>query len=72
MGCTPLVNPKSGHQDRDNTDKIVLKLNNQNIIDWFKQKVKEIRQFARPHIRPLKKLEINQSKGVKRKVMASY
>jgi hypothetical protein len=51
---------------RDNPDKLLLKLNGQNILDWFKQKYQELKQTIKPHIKPPAKPEINQSKGITR------
>lgn len=48
------------------SDRLKLTINGKNIFDWFKQKSQEVKQFARPHIKPPKKTEINQNKGVKR------
>jgi hypothetical protein len=50
-------------RERDNPDKFRLSLNGQNIIDWFKRKYQELKQPARPHIKPP---ETGKSKGIKR------
>ena len=52
-------------KEQDNSDKLLLKLNGQNIIDWFNQKYQEVKQVVRPHIRPAVKPEINKGKGFK-------
>lgn len=39
-------------KDPKNPGKFFLSLNGQNIIEWFKQKYQEIKQTARPHIKP--------------------
>lgn len=52
--------------ERDNPDKLKLSINDQNIIDWFRQKYQELKAAARPHIKPPAKPEINQGKGIKR------
>lgn len=40
-------------KDPDNSDKLRLSLNGQNILDWFKQKYQEVKQTIRPHIKPV-------------------
>ena len=52
-------------KEQDNSDKLLLKLNGKNIIDWFNQKYQEVKQVVRPHIRPAVKPEINKGKGFK-------
>ena len=39
-------------KEQDNSDKLLLKLNGQNIIDWFRQKYQEVKHVVRPHIKP--------------------
>lgn len=39
-------------KERDDSDKLLLKLNGQNIIDWFKQKSQEVKQSVRTDLRP--------------------
>jgi len=53
-------------KESKDSDRLKLTINGKNILDWFKQKYQELRQFARPHIKPPKKDEVNQSKGFKR------
>lgn len=53
-------------KERDNPDKIMLYINGQNIVGWFRQKYQELKQSARPHIRPPSKPEVIKSKGLKR------
>lgn len=40
-------------KDPDNPGIFRLSLNEQNILDWFRQKYQEIKQSARPHIKPI-------------------
>ena len=40
-------------KERDDSDKLLLKLNGQNIIDWFKQKYQEVKQSVRTYVKPL-------------------
>ena len=53
-------------KESKDSDRLKLTINGKNIFDWFKQKYQEFKQFARPHIKPPKKDEVNQGKGVKR------
>ncbi len=53
-------------KESKDSDRLKLTINGRNIFDWFKQKYQEFKQFARPHIKPPKKDEVNQGKGVKR------
>jgi hypothetical protein len=46
-------------------NKLHLTLNEQNIIDWFRQKHQEIKRVIRPHIKPPVKPEMGK-KGFKR------
>ncbi len=39
-------------KERDVSDKLLLKLNGQNIIDWFKQKYQEVKQTVRTYVKP--------------------
>jgi len=39
-------------KERDDSDKLLLKLNGQNIIDWFKQKYQEVKLSVRTYIKP--------------------
>jgi hypothetical protein len=39
-------------REQDDPDKFRLSLNGQNIIDWFKLKYQELKQPARPNIKP--------------------
>lgn len=39
-------------KERDDSDKLLLKLNGQNIIDWFKQKYQEVKQTVRTYVKP--------------------
>ena len=40
-------------KDPDSPGKLFLSLNEQNILDWFRQKYQEIKQTVRPHITPI-------------------
>jgi hypothetical protein len=53
-------------KERDNPDKFRLSLNGQNILGWFMQKYQELKQVAKPHIRPIMKPDMNKGKGIKR------
>ena len=53
-------------KEQGNPDKFRLSLNDQNILDWFKQKYKEIKQTIKPHIKPPAKPELSKPKGIKR------
>lgn len=53
-------------KEPDNPGKLRLSLNEQNIIDWFKQKYQEAKQAVRPHVKPVPKSPTNENKGIKR------
>lgn len=40
-------------KDPDSPGNLRLSLNGQNILDWFRQKYQELKQTARPHIKPI-------------------
>lgn len=47
-------------KDPDNREKLRLNLNGQNILDWFKQQYKQIKESVKP------KIQQNRVKGIKR------
>ncbi len=47
-------------KESDNSDKLKLSINGQNIIDWFKEQFGKLRQTIKPHIKPV---QPEQKKG---------
>ncbi len=48
------------------SDRLKPSINGQNIIDWFKEQFGKLRLTVRPHIKPPVKMEIGNSKGIKK------
>ena len=52
-------------KEPENSEKLRLTLNGQDITDWFKQMCNNQRQIIRPYTKPAPKPEINNGKGFK-------
>ncbi|MDH6356354.1 MobV family relaxase [Parabacteroides sp. PF5-9] len=53
------------YREGENSDRLKLSINGQNILDWFKQKYREVKQSERPYSIPIQKPEVGKSKGLK-------